>query len=290
MRRTTRSQSRQTSNPPPTAPAPLTVAPKYTTNPPPISWTLPPILTPKITSLPRSSVTLLNSKRTKLLTSLPRLRRTTPPPLHPTLSATLVFAQEACGTAVCISPTGLLLTCSHCVADDAPSALEPPSAHWLVFATGRVVRAICVAWDERRDLALLQVTHAQPGSGPNASGAFPHVVVASQPYALPLATPLLCIGHPGSEDLEAETPGQASGYDVLHVSEGVYHGMKRGQDPHVCHLLHLPSPSPLPPFLSLSLLTASSYQFSCVDASADVRAGQLRDRSADARLLDVLGA
>lgn len=47
-------------------------------------------------------------------------------------------------------------------------------------------------------------------------------------------TPLICIGHPGSEDLEtvASSSLVPSTYDILHVSYGHYRGMARGQDTH----------------------------------------------------------
>ncbi|KAF1970249.1 hypothetical protein BU23DRAFT_213311 [Bimuria novae-zelandiae CBS 107.79] len=240
MRRTTRSQSRQGSQTT-TATAPLPNTPfllKNAPQPPSVSWTLSTLFTPKLTGLSRSSTALLNNKRDKLRASISRLRRTTESHLAQALDATLVFVQEEAGTAVCISPTGLLLTCSHCVADDAASALDTSIPHWLIFATGVVVRAVCIAWDARRDLALLQITHAEPPTHSTvleaanlpSSPTFPCATV-SPPVQLVLTTPLLCIGHPGSEDLEASTPGQATGYDVLHVSEGAYCGMAKGQDP-----------------------------------------------------------
>lgn len=43
---------------------------------------------------------------------------------------------------------------------------------------------------------------------------------------------LLCVGHPGSEDLECEEQGVATGYDVLHVSKGAFRGYAAGQDVH----------------------------------------------------------
>ena len=41
---------------------------------------------------------------------------------------------------------------------------------------------------------------------------------------------LVCIGHPGSEDLEASESGIKTGYDVLHVSTGAFRGLAEGQD------------------------------------------------------------
>ncbi|KAI9692436.1 MAG: hypothetical protein M1822_006667 [Bathelium mastoideum] len=163
--------------------------------------------------------------------------------------ATLVFAQEAAGTAVCISPDGLLLTCSHCVSASREELEEESRTgakvrRWLLFASGIAVQAELVtgAWDDQRDLALLNIVGAQRNAsrGPDAANsnqrqtehdvsfAFPYVNIAvSSPRP---KDSLICIGHPGSEDLEASIPGLATGYDVLHISEGQFRGYARGQD------------------------------------------------------------
>ncbi|KAJ4296826.1 hypothetical protein N0V90_006874 [Kalmusia sp. IMI 367209] len=249
MRRTTRSQSRQALQPPAdtTVPSHPQILLKNAPNPPEITILSNAFFTPKLTGLTRASTILLNNKRTKLRASNTQLRSfirapTNAPnkPLIHTLQATLVFAQEEAGTAVCISAQGLLLTCSHCVADDAETAMDATNAHWLIFATGEVVRAVCVAWDARRDLALLCITAAEPPasqpqstylSPPLGPRTFPYASISQMPR-LRIRTPLLCTGHPGSEDLEADTPGIATGYDVLHISEGVYRGLAANQDPH----------------------------------------------------------
>jgi hypothetical protein len=41
---------------------------------------------------------------------------------------------------------------------------------------------------------------------------------------------LVCIGHPGSEDLEASEPGVRTNYDVLHLSTGSFRGYSAGQN------------------------------------------------------------
>lgn len=52
--------------------------------------------------------------------------------------AALVFAQEEAGTAVCISHhQGLLLTCSHCVAE-GPAEANATRGKWLLFAWARL--------------------------------------------------------------------------------------------------------------------------------------------------------
>ncbi|KAJ6439898.1 AT hook domain-containing protein [Purpureocillium lavendulum] len=175
------------------------------------------------------------------------------------VGATLVFAQQEAGTAVCLSRRGLVLTCAHCIAD-APADLSFPRRHWLLFPSGALVAAVALAWDPRRDLALLQITHHSPSvlSPGNSSGtssasttsptsvtsstsapgglsdhpssssalpriSFPHVrVAASAPRP---GTPLACIGHPAAEDLEHPIPGTQTGYDVLVVSEGTFRGL-----------------------------------------------------------------
>ncbi|KAI0858030.1 trypsin-like cysteine/serine peptidase domain-containing protein [Xylaria cubensis] len=145
------------------------------------------------------------------------------------LNATLVFAQEEAGTAVCIAPNGMLLTCSHCVAENADELNESRN-RWLLFRSGVAVKAVCVAWDERRDLALLRVDAVQQ-EGEDGGSPSPFPFVSIGPTAPALDSRLLCVGHPGSEDLEASQPGIKTNYDVLHVSTGRYRGCADGQDP-----------------------------------------------------------
>ena len=154
----------------------------------------------------------------------------TPPDFLENLSsnptaAVLVFAQEEAGTAVCVSARGLFLTCSHCVAE-TEDELDWDQIHWLLFASGQLVAAKSICWDSKRDLALLQIVKAT-GEGPE--NGFPHVEFSQQ--APSARSQLLCIGHPGSEDLQASTPGVQTNYDVLVLSEGTFKGLAKGQDP-----------------------------------------------------------
>ncbi|ORY00381.1 trypsin-like cysteine/serine peptidase domain-containing protein [Clohesyomyces aquaticus] len=209
---------------------------------------LPAELPSKLPGLTKHGVKLLKYKQKRLQSSTSQIHR-----LHEffdvekggeeefeglkrAVDATLVFAQEEAGTAVCISPSGLLLTCSHCVAE-VPSELDLERIWWLLFASGQIVQAKCVKWDPRRDLALLRIVATQhtlelPNSISKPSPhAFPYTSLPPSPYpSVPQSTPLLCTGHPGSEDLEAGTPGLATGYDVLHISEGKSRGYAKGQD------------------------------------------------------------
>ncbi|RWA11463.1 hypothetical protein EKO27_g3626 [Xylaria grammica] len=123
------------------------------------------------------------------------------------LDATLVFAQEEAGTAVCIAPNGMLLTCSHCVAENIDERNDLKH-HWLLFKSGVAVKATC------EDTEL---SH------------FPFVAISST--APSLNSRLVCVGHPGSEDLEASQPGIKTNYDVLHVSTGRFRGCAEDQDP-----------------------------------------------------------
>ena len=155
----------------------------------------------------------------------------------PAVSATLIFAQAEAGTAVCIHPSGLLLTCAHCIAE-TEAELDLSKSHHLLFASGTVVTARCTAWDPTRDLALLQITAAQhppagsqdPESGlsPPPHWQFPALAVADRPPKL--GARLVCVGQPGSEDLECEEAGVETGYEVLCVSEGRFRGYADGQD------------------------------------------------------------
>ena len=201
-------------------------------------------LTSAKTGLTREELATLNSKRQELLSSpsqagnsitkLVKISKT----LAAAASATLVFAQHEAGTAVCIAASGLVLTCAHCVAE-SPEEYAAAKPTWLVFSSGQVVRAECVAWGQKRDLALLRITAADRlAEHAEASSImlFPFAEIAKQtPLFAPgdkQTTRLICIGHPGSEDLEAADSSQPilTDYDVLHVSRGYYHGLASDQD------------------------------------------------------------
>ena len=194
--------------------------------PPPIA--LPSALLPNNTRLLPHEHALLIRKQS-LLRSVD-LTAHEIPPIANAVATTLVFAAHQAGTAVCISPNGLLLTASHCIAETLEE-LEAVRQHppWLIFSDGRAVCATPLNWDPHRDLVLLQITHSQDALGP-----FPYTLILSG--TMLAQTPLVCIGHPGSEDLEASPSSsgklKASGYDVLCVTRGRFRGMQAGQDPH----------------------------------------------------------
>ncbi|POR33415.1 Uncharacterized protein TPAR_06405 [Tolypocladium paradoxum] len=182
---------------------------------------------PSTTNLPPEDHRALVKKRTWLQTYSvavpPDISRHGSSPVD----ATLVFAQQEAGTAVCISPNGILLTCAHCVAESADD-LDWRKTHWLIFASGALVAARILAWDPRRDLALLLITHATSSS---SMSPFPYI-----PLALSAARPgsrLVCVGHPAASDLESPIPGTQTGYDTLVLSAGAFRGLApdRRRDP-----------------------------------------------------------
>ncbi|RGP77072.1 at hook domain-containing [Fusarium longipes] len=145
------------------------------------------------------------------------------PTYHNPVDATYIFAQAHAGTAVCISPDGILLTCAHCIAEESSELTTLPS-HVLISSNGGVVSTKVISWDPVRDLALLLIDQAQSPGRP-----FPHIRIASSPPKL--NSKLLCIGHPGSYDFEAENSDTETGYDTLVLSEGTFRGLATGQDP-----------------------------------------------------------
>ncbi|KAJ9661779.1 hypothetical protein H2198_001744 [Neophaeococcomyces mojaviensis] len=152
------------------------------------------------------------------------------------ISSTLIFASESAGTAVCIHGSGLILTCAHCIAESKEEFEQDhkngsKKLFWLLTAGGNAVEARCVAWDERRDMALLKVVEAQGFDqleGGSTEALFRSLQIAS---SIPAEkTSVICIGHPGSEDLEAAEEGVKTGYPVLAVSEGRFLGYAKEQD------------------------------------------------------------
>jgi hypothetical protein len=199
---------------------------------------LPRALTSRLTKLPKTALTALLRKHRWLKNYTIRVPKGFEKH-NLGVDATLVFVQEEGGTAVSVSPDGYLLTCAHFIAEDAQD-FEESLLHWLVFRSGRVVGARCVAIDHKQDLALLRIITAQPSTpgcddtrpGSGVDGRmepFPCVkIAASQPVA---GSRLVCTGHPGSEDLEASQPGVKTNYGILRVSTGTYQGCAKGQDP-----------------------------------------------------------
>jgi len=188
---------------------------------------LPSQLSRKITGLAKDDFQVLLLKQERLRSSVSSASHDIDDVLlAQATAATLVFAQQEAGTAVCISSSGLLLTCGHCVADSEEAETGVGEERWLVFASGQAVRARCTAWDPTRDLAILQIIAAQPGCD---FDAFPAIAVSASPPKFNAM--LFCIGHPGAEDLEASTAGIATDYDVLHTSEGRFKGFAKNQDP-----------------------------------------------------------
>lgn len=204
-------------------------------------------LTTKTTGLSKKDLATLKLKRNKLLSpssqtadfiaDLPQ--SSAGEALAAAARATLVFAQHEAGTAVCVAASGLVLTCSHCVAESAEEHAAG-NLHWLIFSSGQVVQAKCVAWDPKRDLALLQVIAAERSAHHNdepstAEPSFPFATIAAHAPPTPskrLGIPLICIGHPGSEDLETDSSTSVLlNYDVLHISDGHYRGLAARQDP-----------------------------------------------------------
>ncbi|KAF7190441.1 hypothetical protein HII31_08155 [Pseudocercospora fuligena] len=190
-------------------------------------------LNARLQRLPRKALQLIRLKQRKLQDPSAQvpdfIRQSTPSAVPQSLLtqaviSTFVFAGESAGTAVCISPGGLLLTCSHCVGESR-AGLKAKGRSWLISANGQPVQAKCVVWDPKRDIALLQIVAA---SSLFTRDGFPFARISTSPPKRNAR--LLCVGHPGSEDFEAATSGVPTGYDVLHISEGRFRGLAPDQD------------------------------------------------------------
>ncbi|KAF2667448.1 trypsin-like serine protease [Microthyrium microscopicum] len=184
---------------------------------------LPNHLSRKSTGLTKKQLEIANSKQELL-----KIRET--PNVKNATRATLAFAQVQAGTAVCISPTGLLLTCAHCLAE-TPEEYDSDEVHCLIFAAGILVQARCVSFDWKRDLALLQITASQPW-GVSVGGDYDFPYIRLSKASPKLHEKLVCIGHPAGEQLEGVCKSKMTGFDVLHISIGKFRGLASGQDAH----------------------------------------------------------
>lgn len=146
--------------------------------------------------------------------------------LQTALEASLIFAQYEAGTAVCIDRAGWVLTCSHCLGD-TEEEWRAERRKWLLFYTGLAVQVECRVWDSTRDLALLKIIAIESGEK-TAIPVFNCVPLSS--FAPSFKTPIVCIGQPGSDDLES-TSDRRTKYNLVEISEGKFCGMVPGADP-----------------------------------------------------------
>ncbi|TGO29032.1 hypothetical protein BPAE_0019g00020 [Botrytis paeoniae] len=195
----------------------------------------------KIQLIPRSStlrglnqteLTLLRKKQSRLKATALSTLKDLPSGVHVRnlLTSTLIFAQYEAGTAVCIDPAGWILTCSHCIGESEEEWKAKPR-QWLLYYTGLAIEVECRVWDRKRDLALLKVVTVEIGDDV-IGDSIPEFSFVKLGVQLPKhGMSIICIGQPGSDDLEA-SDNRKTKYNLVEVSEGSFCGMIQGQDPH----------------------------------------------------------
>ncbi|PGH07636.1 hypothetical protein GX51_01645 [Blastomyces parvus] len=195
----------------------------------------------KLPNLSPAELALLRKKQLRLSQDIPNLQgAVSGPRLRNALAASLIFAQHEAGTAVCIHPAGWLITCAHCFGDTEEEYRSSAKTRWLLLYDGRAVQVECHVWDMKRDLALLKIIAVESDDtsaimndrnsddNHNRGGSFSYVTLASCTPAVD--TPIICIGQPGSEDLESTTDRKTD-YGLVEISHGAFRGMIPGADP-----------------------------------------------------------
>ncbi|KAH6666206.1 trypsin-like cysteine/serine peptidase domain-containing protein [Halenospora varia] len=185
----------------------------------------------KLPNITRKELKLLRQKQSKLAATSALTLEELPdvPNIQNALNSTLIFGQYEAGTAVCISPDGHLLTCSHCFGDDLKKFRKGIRRKWLLFYTGLAVLADCRVWDGDRDLALLDIVAIEsPVPDIRQIPSFAHISLFEGNIKRNME--ILCIGQPGRDDLES-TSAKKTKYNLVEVSEGTFQGMVKGADP-----------------------------------------------------------
>lgn len=144
------------------------------------------------------------------------------------LTSTLIFAQNKAGTAVCIDPGGLILSCAHCSGERAEE-WKARRLDWLFYYTGLAIQVEFQLWDERRDMALAKVVCIEiPDKRCTGSVrpifAYVHIADSMSNYSL-----LFCVGQPGADDLEPASLRKTA-YDLVELSRGRLCGIVAGAD------------------------------------------------------------
>ncbi|KAK2812396.1 hypothetical protein FQN50_001397 [Emmonsiellopsis sp. PD_5] len=191
---------------------------------------------PRGSGLPNLSpaeLTLLRKKQARLSSNTRNVQKSlTSTHLRTGLAASLIFAQHEAGSAVCIDPAGWVITCAHCFGDTEEEYEASSKRRWLLFYDGRAVQVECRVWDGKRDIALLKIVAIEwdvaAGGNNTVIGPFPFVRLCPRNPAA--KTRIICIGQPGSEDLESATAAKTD-YNLIEVSEGILRGMVPDADP-----------------------------------------------------------
>lgn len=182
--------------------------------------------------LSTEEIRLLRKKQHRLRLAKARLAKTAASyekHIITALQATYIFAQHEAGTAVCIDPQGWILTCSHCFGESTREWREN-RYKWLLDYTGKAVQVECCFWDGRRDLGLAKVVCVETDEVD--VGRFAYMPLHSSTSAgVYTRADIVCIGQPGADDLESESP-QATDYDLIEISEGRLRGLVPDADPH----------------------------------------------------------
>ncbi|KAL2813456.1 trypsin-like cysteine/serine peptidase domain-containing protein [Aspergillus cavernicola] len=192
---------------------------------------LTPVNQTRLPGLTTAETRLLRKKQHRLRASKNSIRKTVSSygaNINNALSATLIFAQHEAGTAVCIDPNGWILTCAHCFGEDDQEWREN-RPKWLLDYAGLAVQVECRVWDGRRDLALARIIRVEGDAVgvPEIAFISLHPATSSGVYG---RAHIVCIGQPGADDLESETPRETD-YDLVEISEGRLKGLVPGADP-----------------------------------------------------------
>ena len=129
---------------------------------------------------------------------------------------------------MCIDPAGWVLTCSHCFAESEADFQADSKHRWLLYYTGLAVLVECRFWDGKRDLALAKIIAIEAAETNGQVPTFQYMELNSSPPST--RTSIICIGQPGSEDLESATVRKTK-YNLVEISEGRFRGLVPNADP-----------------------------------------------------------
>lgn len=122
-----------------------------------------------------------------------------------------------------------MLTCSHCFGDVDEESQITNRQRWLLFFGGQAVQVDLRSWDPKRDLALCRIIAIESDiENSRLIPAFSFIPLSPSPPSP--QTPIICIGQPGSEDLES-TSVRRTKYNLVEISEGTFRGLVPNADP-----------------------------------------------------------
>lgn len=137
----------------------------------------------------------------------------------------VIFAQYECGTGICVSDDGKVLSCAHVCGEKPRVGVKKV----VIFMNGMIALLELIKVDIRCDVALFSISCILANKKSNTGNpkkeelpstlTYPYSRIDLSTIPLKNRSSIICIGQPGRDDLESDSPKKTT-YDLVCISKG----------------------------------------------------------------------